>query len=310
MLLLALLLDVVFGEPPERFHPVVWMGRGLAWLEARAPCSATTATAPGRFACCAARLGYGAIAALGSAAAWGCAAGLVERLAPWPVQALLLKPAFAGRALLEAAAHVEKSLRTSELLEARQGLSALVSRPTAELSPSLVAAAAIESLAENLVDSWVAPLLAYGGFGLAGAYVYRAANTADAMWGYRTPTYEHLGKTAARVDDLLTFVPARLGAILLILAGPRARDSLSVWRQDSRRTPSPNAGQPIAAAAGHLRVRLEKTGVYVLNAPAPEPTVHDLEAARVLVARAMLVAALLALAASAARPAHSIASHV
>jgi adenosylcobinamide-phosphate synthase len=164
------------------------------------------------------------------------------------------------------------------------------------LSPSLVAAAAIESLAENLVDSWVAPLLAYASFGLTGAYIYRAVNTADAMWGYRTERYEQLGKTAARLDDLLAFVPARLGALLLVLAGGRGRDSLRVWRHDACRTPSPNAGQPMAAAAGQLHVRLEKPGHYVLNAAAPAPSVADVAAARALVARAMLLAALLALA--------------
>jgi adenosylcobinamide-phosphate synthase len=297
-LLLALALDAAFGEPPGRFHPVVWMGRDLAWLEARAPRS------------CRARLAFGALVAVGHVVAWGLTGWLIARLLPWPLRALALKPTFAGRALLEAAARVERSLRGSHLVEARQGLSALVSRPTAELGPGLVAAAAIESLAENLVDSWVAPLLAYGCFGLAGAYAYRAANTADAMWGYRTPSYEHLGKVAARLDDLLTLAPARLGALLLVLVGPRPLDSLAVWRRDGGRTPSPNAGQPIAVVAGHLNVRLEKPGVYVLNAPAPEPTVADVAAARVLVARAMLLVALLALALSAARPDHSPASHV
>jgi adenosylcobinamide-phosphate synthase len=183
------------------------------------------------------------------------------------------------------------------LVAARHALMALVSRPTADLSPSLVAAAAIESLAENLVDSWVAPLLAYALFGLPGAYAYRAANTADAMWGYRTPGYEHLGKVAARLDDALSFVPARLGALLLAVVGPNPREALAVWRRDAHRTPSPNAGPPMSAIAGQLNVRLEKPGTYVLNATAPEPTPADVAAARALVARAMLLAGLLALAA-------------
>jgi adenosylcobinamide-phosphate synthase len=277
---------VVFGEPPEALHPVVWIGRGLAWLEARAPTS------------CPARVGYGAVGVLGSAGAWAAAAWLVERRVPWPLRALALKPAFAGRALLEAAARVERSLRAARLADARQDLRALVSRPTADLSPGLVAGAGIESLAENLVDSWVAPLITYACFGLAGAYAYRAANTADAMWGYRTPSYDWLGKTAARLDDVLNFLPARLGALLLVLAGPRPGQSLAVWRRDAHRTPSPNAGQPMAAAAGQLGVRLEKPGQYTLNAPAPEPSVEHLAAAGRLVQRAMLLSALLALAVS------------
>jgi adenosylcobinamide-phosphate synthase len=295
-LLLAVVLDVLFGEPPERLHPVVWMGRILAWLESRAPCSPR------------ARLAFGAVTAFGHVAAWGLAGWLLAHVRPWPLRALALKPTFASRALLDAASRVESSLRAANLAHARQGLTALVSRPTAELSPGLVAAAAIESLAENLVDSWVAPLVAYAGFGLAGAYAYRAANTADAMWGYRTPRYEHLGKLAARLDDLLALVPARVGALLLILSGPRPRASLSVWRREAHRTPSPNAGQPIAAIAGQLNVRLEKPGVYALNATGPEPTRDDLSAARRLVARAMLLMALLALALTAARPTHGFAS--
>ena len=86
-----------------------------------------------------------------------------------------------------------------------------------------MSSAAIESLAENFVDSWLAPLCAYSLFGLPGAYAYRAANTADAMWGYRAPRYEWLGKGVARLDDLLNWLPARVGALLLCIAGPRPR---------------------------------------------------------------------------------------
>ena len=277
------------GEPPAPFHPVVWMGRILGWLETRAP------------PCSRARFRFGAVVALANPMLWAAVGWLVERLSPWPVCAVLLKASFSGRALLSAAARVENALETGRLVEARQQLMHLVSRPTAELSPSLVAAAAIESLTENLVDSWVAPLAAYACFGLAGACAYRATNTADAMWGYQDPEYEWLGKVAARLDDLLTLLPARLGAAVLVLSGSRACESVAVWRRDAARTPSPNAGQPMAAAAGQLGIRLEKPGHYVLNAAAPAPCVEHLAAARALVGRAMLLTGLLALAARHAR---------
>jgi adenosylcobinamide-phosphate synthase len=204
---------------------------------------------------------------------------------------LALKPTFAGRALLDAGHRVRDGLHTGHLQKARNDLRSLVSRPTATLDSGLVAAAAIESLAENLVDSWVAPLVAYAGFGLGGAYAYRAANTMDAMWGYRTPTYEHLGKFAARLDDVLNWLPARAGALCLVLAGHRPRQSFLIWRRDARMTASPNAGHPMAAAAGQLGVRLEKRDTYVLNAEAPEPCEYALDEARLLVARGMLLAA-------------------
>jgi len=275
-LTLALLLDVVCGEPPAALHPVVWMGRVLNWLDARAPRPEP------------ARLLYGSVVALVLPLAWAGLAGALERRLPWPLQALLLKPAFAGRALLDAGGRIEAALDNDELDAARNELRSLVSRPTAVLDRPLVAAAAIESLAENLVDSWLAPLLAYSVFGLGGAYAYRAVNTADAMWGYRSVRYERLGKTAARLDDVLNVVPARLGALALCcVAGHRWRAALETWRADGSLTSSPNAGQTMACAAGALGVRLEKSGHYVLNASASQPNAESIARARELITRAM-----------------------
>lgn len=281
-LVVALVLDWVCGEPPARLHPVVWMGRLLDWLEARAPRSATP------------RLVYGACVALVLPLGWALFAGAVERCVPWPLRGLILKPAFAGRALLESAHDVESALVHGDVALARSKLRALVSRPTAHLEGALLAAAACESLAENMVDSWLAPLLAYSLFGLSGAYAYRAANTADAMWGYRTRRYELLGKASARLDDLLNYLPARLGAIVMCCAaGPRWHAAVEVWRRDSGSTSSPNAGQSMACAAGALGVRLEKKGHYVLNAAAQLPDAESIAHARGLVARAMWLSAAL-----------------
>jgi adenosylcobinamide-phosphate synthase len=208
--------------------------------------------------------------------------------------ALALKPAFAGHALLDAGRRVEAALDRCELEPARYELRSLVSRPTASLDAPLLAAAAIESLAENMVDSWLAPLLAYSLFGLSGAYAYRAINTADAMWGYRNERYERLGKAAARVDDVVNFIPARLGALVLCCAaGARWKSALETWRRDGGLTASPNAGQTMACAAGALGVRLEKPDYYVLNASAPPPGTASIAHGRELVARGMWLAAAL-----------------
>jgi adenosylcobinamide-phosphate synthase len=149
----------------------------------------------------------------------------------------------------------------------------LVSRPTAGLDSSSVASAAVESVAENTTDSVVAPLLFYAVLGLPGAAVYRAVNTADAVLGYRTGVLEHFGKAAARLDDLLNLLPARLAAALLVIAAPLAGASASgavrvLWA-DGQRTASPNAGLAMAAAAGALDLRLEKPGHYRLGAGRP-----------------------------------------
>ena len=271
-------LDLACGEPPAAFHPVVWLGRVLARLEASAP--------RGEHA----RFAYGLAVASSLPVLVGALAELGSRALPWPLRAVVLKPAFSGKALLEAAERVERSLQHDRLTQARADLRWLVSRPTHALDANLVAAATIESLAENFVDSWLAPLLLYAACGISGAYVYRAANTADAMWGYHTPRYEYLGKAAARLDDALNFLPARLGALLLASAARRPRSAIRIWRRDAHRTASPNAGQPMAAAAGALEVRLEKPDHYVLHPGARPPTASDVAAARALVARAMCLA--------------------
>ena len=150
------------------------------------------------------------------------------------------------------------------------------------LDEAQLASAAIESLAENLSDSVVAPGLFYLIGGLPGAYAYRAANTLDAMIGYHGD-YEQLGKVAARVDDLLNLVPARLSALLLLgAAGFGLGNGAWAWRtlwRDHGQTASPNAGWPMSAAAGALGRRLEKIDHYILGAEFAEPGAGDVERA-------------------------------
>ena len=136
--------------------------------------------------------------------------------------------------------------------------------------------------------------MAYAVFGLGGAYAYRAANTADAMWGYRTPEYEYLGKCAARLDDVLNLVPARLSALLIACVSAHPTRAIAIWRRDAHQTASPNAGHPMSAIAGALDVRLEKRGHYVLHPEARMPAPADIRGGRRMVARAMLMSAALA----------------
>ena len=251
-LLLALLLDALLGEPPPRFHPVVWMGRYLAWAWPKV----------GDFWSGAFYWALGALLFTLPA----CLLDLLLRPLAWgwaPL-GLLLKPLFSLRMLLLEVLAVERAL--GEGLEAgRRRLSRIVSRHTEGLSEEEVREAALESLAENLSDSLLAPLLYYALLGLGGAALYRYANTADAMWGY--PLYGDRGWWAARTDDALNLLPARLTGLLL--APPRAWRRL---RREARRTPSPNGGWPMAALALRLHVRLRKRGVYTLLPEAPSLT--------------------------------------
>jgi len=234
------------------------------------------------------------IAQLGNASTAG-ASTLPSTLGRISVEGVLLKPALAVRSLLRAADVVRVALERHDLDQARHLLSwHLVSRNTDALSADEVAGAAIASLAENLSDSVVGPLMAYRLGGLPAAYAYRFVNTADAMLGYRTPELEWFGKSAARSDDVLNLLPARVSAPLLALAAPCAM--ASPWKalrcgiRDASRTPSPNGGWPMATMAGALGIRLEKRGLYVLNAEGRAPTAHDITRARRMVFAASLAA--------------------
>jgi adenosylcobinamide-phosphate synthase len=205
--------------------------------------------------------------------------------------AIALKPAFALRRLLEAGREIRLALASADLDEARRLTGwHLVSRDTRSLSAGQVASAAVESLSENLTDSLAAPLLYFVLLGLPGAWFYRFVNTADAMIGYRTPRYEYLGKFAARLDDLLNRLPARLAALCLAAAAGLCRlDVKNAWRvmaSQHGRTSSPNAGWTMAAAAGALGVRLEKSACYSLNEGKAWPEGEDIRRAQRLVAAA------------------------
>jgi adenosylcobinamide-phosphate synthase len=202
----------------------------------------------------------------------------------WLVEACVLKTTFAIHGLVRAAQQVQVALDAGELERARQLVSwHLVSRDTATLTPSQVAAATVESVAENASDGIIAPLVFYALGGLLAALAYRFINTADAMLGYHDAEREWLGKVPARLDDLVNLVPARLTAGLFLLAtwllGGPIRRALMVWWHDAGQTASPNAGRPMSVMAGALGVELKKVGYYRLGAGHALPAAQDIPAA-------------------------------
>ncbi len=262
---LALLWDVALGEP-KRFHPVSGMGTVIGWLEGKAP-------GQGKVRVFLYGLGMAVLlpAALG-VATWYMGRGLmrVHEVAYLVVVTYLLKSCFSVRELGRAALGVADGLEADRLDKAKEWLTSLVSRDTAGLSPHLAASAAVESVAENSTDGFLAPWLAFALFGLPGAIVYRVLNTMDSMLGYRG-RYEYLGKMAARLDDLVNLIPARLGAVLIVAAawlpGSSARRAWQTMWHQHRRAESPNAGWTMSAMAGALGVELQKVGHYKLGQP-------------------------------------------
>jgi adenosylcobinamide-phosphate synthase len=290
----ALAADVLLGEPPMALHPTAWMGRAIDGVRRRSRGASPGAAFAGGWALSLAGIVATAVAARASARTLE---RLPRRVRPI-AEGVALKPALSLRALLAAGETVERALADGRLGAARRRLAFhLVSRPTGDLAPHEVAGAAISSLAENLSDALVAPLMAYCVGGLPAAYAYRFINTADAMLGYRTPELEWLGKPSARIDDAVNLVPARVTAGLIAIAAPlvggSARRTMRVAFSDASRTASPNAGWPMAAMAGALDVTLDKRGSYALNESGRRATANDIARARRVIAVAAVVAALL-----------------
>ncbi|WP_396268453.1 adenosylcobinamide-phosphate synthase CbiB [Ideonella sp.] len=265
--LVALALDLVFGEPPERVHPVVAMGLYLGAVGRRVSRTVDAVVMPQREFWGGA-LGWCVGAALAVAVALA-AVNFAQRLPPLlqaTVLGMFLKPMLSWRMLRDEVWAVEASLADS--LEAgRARLARLVSRDVTLLSETQVREGAVSTLAENLNDSVVAPLFWFAVAGLPGAVLYRFANTADAMWGYRGERggrdWIWSGKWAARADDALSWLPARGTALLIAL--PFRLQGWRALRANAGLTPSPNGGWPMGAMALALGIHLSKPGVYHLN---------------------------------------------
>ncbi len=269
----ALVLDLLLGDPHSRFHPVALFGRAAGKIESF----------------CRRTFGDGILSGLAgwllltlpiAAAAWAVARFAGE-FAP-AVAAVLLYVTIAPRSLLEHAEAIRKPLSRNDLAAARRALSMIVSRDTATLPPSEIVRGAIESLGENLIDAVNSALFFFAvGFlagGLPGAaaaaVLLRCANTLDACWGYRNERYLFFGRIAARVDDLFHLIPARLTLLAVAIAAPlvggRISRTLRTGFRHRHDHPSPNSAWGMGAFAGALGIRLGGPTVYD-GVPEPYP---------------------------------------
>ncbi|GAB1459534.1 adenosylcobinamide-phosphate synthase CbiB [Thauera sp.] len=252
----GLLADRVLGEA-KRFHPLVGFGRWAGGVEraCRRLFFGTNETGM--------RLA-GLLAWALAVLPWVALALWLRALHPqahWAVDIMLLYFALGGRSLAEHAQAVATPLAAGDLDAARERVGWIVSRDTRALDAEGVAKAATESVLENGNDAVFGALLWFVLGGGAGVVLFRLANTLDAMWGYRTPRHLHFGWAAARIDDLLNWLPARLTALTYALLG-RTRKALECWRTQAPAWDSPNAGPVMAAGAGALGVRLGGAAIY------------------------------------------------
>ncbi len=270
-----MLLDAAFGEPPERLHPTVWMGRATSAFERRA--LKLKSPASRRWAGIILALALPGLVSLSTRAALHAA----PRWLRLPLGAVLISTALSMRGLAEAAEAVERELDRGRIEGARARVGEFVGRDTAGLSEAEVCRAAVESVAENTSDGVVAPMLYGLLFGPPGALAYRAVNTLDSMVGYRRDPYEELGWASARLDDLANLIPSRATVLAVAALSGRPRRTLSTAWMYGPLTASPNAGWAEAAFAGALGVRLGGLNTYggvtregpVLGDGRP-PTIH------------------------------------
>jgi adenosylcobinamide-phosphate synthase len=283
ILLLALLIDAVFGEVPDRFHPTVWMGSVIAYLKPR------MRNGNSRL-----EKANGVLLCVGVSALFAVPVFLIvffTRLWLGPiayvvVSAVLLKFTFALKCMRYYTLPIAEALEQGNLDGAKGWLHFVVRRNPVSLDERHVVSAAVESIAESTTDGVTSALFFFGLFGVAGAFVFRVVNTLDSMVGYRDAANVNIGWFSAKLDTALNYVPARLTGSLMVFAsmllGERWRDSWRIMLRDRRNMVSLNAGWAIGAMAGALGVQLEKIGVYKLGDEGELTSAHIRKALRIM----------------------------
>lgn len=280
----ALATDAAFGDPKNRYHPTAWMGGMIAAITIR------MRLIPGKL---------GGVVVVMSVVATTAASVVIllymfdagSSVLPQYLQAVayvllggvMLKTTIAIRGMKKHADAVLASLNRDDIGGARVNLSTIVKRDTKNLNKKHVISGVLESISENTVDGITGPFFYYAIFGLPGAFVYRAVNTADSMIGYRTSMFCNVGWFAARCDTILNYVPSRLTGLVMVasaaILGCDWRGSYSTMVRDGPSTASRNAGYPMAALAGALGTQFEKIGHYSLGSGTVPLTVDHVRTA-------------------------------
>jgi len=258
----AIIIDIIFGELPSKIHPVILMGKLIKHFKPPFVKYNTRIS--------------GLILTLMVVIIFLGIVHFIIQISKFntiiyiTISAIILSTTFALKALLASANDIKNIFDEDKDIEkARFNVSLLVSRDTSTLSKEELLSATIESITENISDSVVSPLFYTLIFGVEGAITYRVINTLDSMVGYKTSKYINIGWFPAKLDDVVSYIPSRITAILIIISAALLKlnwkNAYRIMKRDADRTPSPNSGYPMAAAAGCLDIKLKKVGYYELG---------------------------------------------
>ncbi|EHP86338.1 adenosylcobinamide-phosphate synthase CbiB [Methanotorris formicicus] len=269
ILFLAVVIDRVFGEPPEKIHPTVLIGKLIEFLE-KTLSSTNSKNKIRDFV-------FGTLVVFIVISVVSVVSLFIEKMINSIenevlkifIYAVILSTTIGYKSLIDFSKKPIDYLKSGDLENARKYVQCIVSRDASKLDEEHVLSASVESASENITDSIIAPLFYAVIFGLPGAFIYRAINTMDAMIGYKNSKYLYYGKVAARLDDLANLIPSRLAGILLILTAPFYNGSIKKaiygFLKEGNKTPSPNSGYTMATLANALNMKLEKINYYTLG---------------------------------------------
>jgi adenosylcobinamide-phosphate synthase len=287
---LAFLIDMIFGEYPDRIHPTIGIGKMISYLKRKSknPNPKVEKT-------------NGVLMALTIMLVVALPVFLLLfwlRTLPYGeilyiiVGAILFKATFAIRGMGQYTKPIAKALKHNDLAGARKWLPFIVRRDPNSLNERQIVSAAVESVAESTTDGITAPFFFFALFGVPGAFAYRVVNTLDSMVGYKNVENRNIGWFSAKLDTIANYVPARLTAYLMVVASfvlrEDWRESWRILQRDKHKTASPNAGFTISAMAGALNIQLEKQGYYKLGDDHGISAEHITKALRVMTVTAVL----------------------
>ena len=266
----AILLDLLFGDPKNRFHPTAWIGILIGTITTRMKNENYNLE----------KLGGIFIVLIPVCISIVVLSGLDFSIELISVESLsilisiisgvvLFKMTIAIKGMERHALAVLDSIQKNDLTQARTNLSMIVKRNTKNLDKNHILSGTLESLSENIVDGITGPMFYFAIFGLPGAFVYRIVNTVDSMVGYKTQMFKNLGWFGANCDNVLNYIPSRLTGLTIVLGsmllGHDWKNCYEIFKRDGKKTDSPNAGYPMAAFAGALGTKFEKLEHYSLG---------------------------------------------